>query len=289
MAQWSGQTGGTHWMQRALVSIIRRTDTRIIYGVMNLWLIWYILVRSTERNGIYRFHRRRGRFRIQAAFDVYRSFYNFGKAIVDRFAAYAGRTYEVIVENRELYYGRVHTKQGFIMLFSHIGNTEMAGYFLSTPDKRMHILAYGGESPVVMKNRAKVLERNNIDMIPVYPDDMSHIYRINEVLQNGDVLAFAADRLMGDSTIEATMFGTRVKLPAGAFQVCIAMKQPVLLVFVMKVSYKTYRVFCEQLEVNPTLSRKAQVQDLADRFANRVENMAKRHPYQWFNFYDFWA
>ena len=37
MAQeWSGQTGGTHWMQRALVPIIRKTDIRIIYGVMNV-------------------------------------------------------------------------------------------------------------------------------------------------------------------------------------------------------------------------------------------------------------
>lgn len=289
MAQWSGQTGGTHWMQRALVSIIRKTDTRLIYGVMHLWLIWYILVRSTERHGAYVFHRRRGRTRIQAAFDVYRSFYNFGKAIVDRFAAYAGRTYEVVVENKALYYDRVHAKEGFIMLFSHVGNTEMAGYFLSTPDKRLHILAYGAESPVVMKNRAAILERNNIDMIPVYPDDMSHIYRINEVLQQGDVLAFAADRLLGDTRIEATMFGDKIQLPAGAFQVCVAMKQPVLLVFVMKESYKTYHVFCEQLEVDTTLPRKAQAQDLADRFAGRVEDMAKKHPYQWFNFYDFWG
>ena len=67
------------------------------------------------------------------------------------------------------------------------------------------------------------------------------------------------------------------------------MKQPVLLVFVMKESYKTYHVFCEQLEVDTTLPRKAQAQDLANRFAGRVEDMAKKHPYQWFNFYDFWG
>ena len=63
----------------------------------------------------------------------------------------------------------------------------------------------------------------------------------------------------------------------------------VLLVFVMKESYKTYHVFCEQLEVDTTLPRKAQAQDLADRFASRIEDMAEKHPYQWFNFYDFWG
>lgn len=286
---WSGQTGGTHWMQRALVGIIRRTDTRLIYGIMHLWLIWYILVRSAERRGAYRFHRRRGRNRFQAAFDVYRSFFHFGKAIVDRFAAFAGRTFEVKVENRELYYDKVNDQQGFIMLFSHVGNTEIAGYFLSTPDKRMHILAYGAESPIVMAHRAKVLERNNIDMIPVYPNDMGHIYRINEVLQHGDVLAFAADRRIGEATVTCSLMGADAKLPAGAFQICVAMKQPVLLVFVIKESYKSYRVYCEQLEVNHTLPRREQAQDLANRFAASMETMATRYPYQWFNFFDFWA
>ena len=221
MAQeWSGQTGGTHWMQRALVGLIRRTDIRVAYAMMHLWLIWYIIVRRTERHGSYVFHRRRGRSRLQAATDVYRSFYHFGQAIIDRFAVYAGQRFEVIVDNRELYYGRVHGKDGFILLFSHVGNSEMAGYFLATPDKPMHILIYGGESPVVMANRAKVMERNNIGLITVQPNDLTHIYRINEVLQLGDVLAIAADRHTGDATTTCTFMGEPALFPNGPFRIC---------------------------------------------------------------------
>ena len=50
-------------MQRALVNLIRHTDIRLVYGIMHLWLVWYIVVRTAPRNGIYRFHRRRGRSR----------------------------------------------------------------------------------------------------------------------------------------------------------------------------------------------------------------------------------
>lgn len=280
MAQeWSGQTGGTHWMQRALVGIIRHTDIRIVYGVMHLWLIWYIVVRPRERHGAYLFHRHRGRSRVQAAIDVYRSFYHFGQAIIDRFAVYAGEKYQVEVENRELYYGRVNRPEGFIMLFSHIGNTEMAGYFLSTPDKRMHILAYGGESPVVMQKRQQVLERNNIGMITIQPNNMSHIYRINEVLQQGDVLAVAADRRMGDATIRLPFMSQEASFPAGPFRICKAVKRNVLLVFVVKQDAKNYLVNCEELQADD---------HLAERYANRMEQMALEHPYEWFNFYDFW-
>ena len=281
MAQnWRGKTGGTHWMQRALVWIIRNTDIRVAYAVMHLWLAWYILVRRNERHGAYLFHRHRGRSRLQAAADVYRSFYHFGKAIIDRFAVYAGVPFEVVVENRELYYGRVNSSEGFVMLFTHVGNTEMAGYFLSTPDKRLHILAYGGESPVVMEHRRQVLERNNIDMITVQPDDNSHIYRISEVLQSGDVLAIAADRRMGDTTITETILGAPARLPAGAFRICKALRKPVLLVFVIKESPTTYRAYCEQLQPDNTLPQ---------QYAQRLEQMAINHPYEWFNFYDFWA
>lgn len=277
---WRGKTGGTHWMQRALVWIIRNTDIRVAYAVMHLWLAWYILVRRNERHGAYLFHRRRGRSRLQAAADVYRSFYHFGKAIIDRFAVYAGVPFEVVVENTELYYGRVNSNEGFVMLFTHVGNTEMAGYFLSTPDKRLHILAYGGESPVVMEHRRQVLERNNIDMITVQPEDNSHIYRIGEVLQAGDVLAIAADRRMGDTTITETILGAPARLPAGAFRICKALRKPVLLVFVIKESPTTYRAYCEQLQPDNTLPQ---------QYAQRLEQMAINHPYEWFNFYDFWA
>lgn len=280
MQAWSGKTGGTHWMQRTLVGLIRRTDIRVAYSMMHLWLVWYILIRAKERHGAYVFHRRRGRNRLQAAADVYRSFYHFGQAIIDRFAVYAGEQFDVTVENRELYYGRAHDAKGFIMLFSHVGNTEMAGYFLTTPDKRLHILAYGGESPVVMAHRQEVLSRNNIDMILMQPNDMSHIFRINEVLQQGDVLATAADRRMGETTVSCPMMGADAPFPAGPFRICQAAKQAVLLVFVLKEGPRAYRVKVEELQPDKTL---------AQQYAQRLEQMALSHPYQWFNFYDFWS
>lgn len=277
--QWSGQTGGTHWMQRALVSIIRHTNIGFVYGLMHLWLIWYIIARPTNTSGAYKFHRHRGRSCIQAAFDVYRSFYHFGKAIIDRFAIYAGESFDVCVENRELFSNCMKQNTGVIMLFSHVGNTEMAGYILSAPEKPMHVIAYGGESPVVMEKRRLALDRNNIDMICVQPNDLSHIYRISEVLQKGDILAMAADRLMGESTTSCLFMGEMAKFPAGAFRICQTTNLPIILFFVIKEDIRKYHVYCETLQP---------CDDLVQQYVSRLEQMAIAHPYQWFNFYDFW-
>ena len=112
------------------------------------------------------------------------------------------------------------------------------------------------------------------------PDNWGHIYRINEVLQKGDVLALAADRKMGDHTISCPFLGADAQWSTGAFRICQALKQPVLLVFVIKEGTKKYRVFSEELQ--PT-------KDLVNQYAAKVEQMALKYPYQWFNFYDFWA
>lgn len=285
---WNGQTGGTHWMQRALVWMIQHWGLPFVYGIMHLWLVWYVLVRPVERNGAYRYHRHRGRGRIAAAFDVYRSFYHFGKVILDRFAVYSGHQFEIIVDNRERYYNKMTSKDGFVLLFSHIGNSEMAAYSMATPDKRMHILAFGGETPVVMEQRARVLEKNNIGMIIVNPGDMNHIFEINNVLNRGEVLAVAGDRRWGEKTIDCTVLGAKAPLPAGVFQLCATLRSSIILPFVFKEPNNRYHIFTEELHVNTALPRAEQAADLAQQFADRLTEMALAHPYEWFNFFDFW-
>ncbi len=275
-------------MQRALVGIIQRTDIRVAYTLMHLWLMWYILIRRTERHGAYLYHRRRGRNRLQAALDIYRSFYHFGRVIIDRFAVYGGHRFDIVVDNQERYYDKMNGKQGFVLLFSHVGNSEMAAYSMATPNKQMHILAYGGESPIVMAERAKALAKNNISMIVVTPGEMGHIFKINEAIQRGEVLAVAGDRRMGDKSIACTILGAQAPLPAGVFQLCATLKCPIVLPFVFKESGNRYHIYTEELQVNTTLPRAQRAADLAQQFATRMEQRALEHPYEWFNFFDFW-
>lgn len=285
---WNGQTGGTHWMQRALVWMIRHWGLNFVYQLMHLWLIWYVLVRPVSRNGAYRYHRHRGRSRIAAAFDVYRSFYHFGKVILDRFAVYSGHQFEVEVEHKERYFNKMQNAEGFVLLFSHMGNSEMAAYSIATPDKKMHILAYGGETPIVMEQRARTVEKNNIDLIVVNPGSMDHIFAINNAISRGEVLAVAGDRRWGDKTIECEVLGAKAPLPAGVFHLCATLRSSIILPFVFKEPNNRYHIYTEELHVNTSLPRSQRAADLAQQFANRLTEMALAHPYEWFNFFDFW-
>ena len=284
---WNGQTGGTHGMQRALVWWIRHLGLSAGYNITHIWHIWYIFTRPEARKGAYRYHRRRGRSRWQAAFDVYRSFYRMGVMLIDRFAVYGGYQFDVTVEHEERYNKQLEHSEGFVLMFSHIGNSEMAAYTMSTR-RRMHVLVYGGESGVVMEQRARVLEQNNIGMITVQPNDMSHIFAINEVLQRGEVLAVAGDRRWGDKTIDCTVLGATAPLPAGVFQLCATLRCAIVLPFVFKEQGNRYRITVEEIRVNEALPRNERAADLAQQFADLLTKYTQAHPYDWFNFFDFW-
>ena len=288
--QWSGKTGGTPWMQRALVGIFRHTDVRIIYGVMSVWLVWYLIVRLSATRAVYRFHRRHRLRSIWAAcIDTYRSYYNFGEAIMDRFAAFAGQDFRIEVEGGAVCEPLMLQDEGLIMLFSHVGNSEMAGYCLHMPHKRMNVLAYMAETETVTQNRVEALAKNNLRMIPIYANSMSHVYAVGEALSNGEIVAMAADRMTDNNHIACRFWGEEAYLPAGPFRLCVAAKKAMLLVFVLKTRWDTYRVHAEELHIpDGCHSRAEQAAALAQVYAERLEAMAKRYPYQWFNFYDFW-
>ena len=139
-----------------------------------------------------------------------------------------------------------------------------------------------------MANRAKVLSENNIGMIIMNSGEMEHIFAIHDAISRGEVLAVAGDRNMGEKAIDCDFMGSKAPFPAGVFQLCVAIKCPILLTFVIKEKGNNYRIYTEELEVNQSLSRAEKAKDLAQQFATRLEEMALQYPYEWFNFYNFW-
>ena len=277
-------------MQKALVSVFRHVPIQVVYAVMSVWLLWYMLTCPRNTRAVYRFHHHhRQRHWWQACADTYHSYYCFGEAIMDRFAAFAGRRFFVEVPDRETYRVLFHSKDGFLMLFSHEGNSEMAGYGLSTPDKRMNVLAYMAETETVTQNRVQALAKNNLRLIPMFPNDMGHLYTINEALDNGEIVAMAADRIVHAKTIRCRFMDGEADFPAGPFRMCVAAKRPILLVFVLKTKRDTYCAEVQRLEIPSELTkRNEQAAYLAQAYADALAQKAKAYPYQWFNFYDFW-
>ena len=236
----------------------------------------------------YNFYRMRmGYGPVKSFFHVYKNEYSFGQVVLDRFAAYAGKKFEMEVPRMDLFRELCAGEEGFIQLSSHVGCYEMVGYSLISP-KPINALVFAGETATVMQNRALLFGETNVRMVPV-SEDLSHIFALNNALADGEIASLPGDRVFGSKkTVQCRFFGEPAPFPAGPFTLAAQRVAPVLVVFVMKEGRCRYKVLLERLPEPEGKTRQECVQFLADAYASSLEAVVRRYPDQWYNFYDFW-
>lgn len=290
---WKGTTGGMPWMQKALIIMHRCINIRVLYAFMGMVIPFYMLFNHKGYLFTYRFFRKRFSYsRIKSFGFVYLNHFRFGQIILDRFAAYSGKKFEFDIEGYEYFANNDSSEKGFIQLSSHIGNYELAGYSLVAQNKKFNALVFSGETETVMKNRSAMLTKNDIFMVPV-KEDLSHIFILNSALSNGEIVSIPGDRIFGSPKyIECKFFGEEAKFPMGPFIMAIQREVPLLAVFVMKESVKKYKIMVRKVEYESKreekLTRQEKLNGLAQVFAQHLEDVVKKYPEQWFNYYDFW-
>lgn len=277
-------------MQRAMVKLFRFLPLTFSYACMVPFIPFFMLFDRRGYRASYSFFRKRiGRGPLHSFFSVYANEFRLGQIVVDRFALYAGRSFQLQNEEHAVFKRLEAGESGFVQLGSHTGNFEMAGYLLR-PEKRMGVLVFPGETETVMQQRSAVFSRANIEMVPV-STDMSHLFILNDILLEGGIVSMPGDRLFGSQkTFSCPFFGEPAPFPAGPFMLAAQRDVPMVAVFVMKEGVRKYRVFVRQLgaESDPSSPSRIRAQAMAEAFAVCLENVVRQYPTQWFNFYDFW-
>ena len=290
--EWRGNTGGKDWMHHVLIWSFRYVNLRLVYAVMAVFVVpMYMLLAHKGYISMYHFFRQRlGNGRLKAFCNVYRNHYRFGQIILDRFAAYAGRRFQFEIEGNDEFLRLCSQKEGFLVVSCHVGNYELAGYAFEASSKRYNALVYSGEAAAVMENRNRILNGNNIRMIPV-SDDMSHIFLMNQALADGEIISIPGDRIFGSPrSVECQFFGSKARFPLGPYAMAVQRNLPVLALFVMKESAYRYQVYVRHLSLgsNPPSRRDEKAQQLAQQLADATEQVVRKYPTQWFNYYEFW-
>ena len=287
--EWSGKTDGQPWMQRSLIAMFRVLPLWLLYGVMALVVPFYMLFSRKGYQAMYRFFRERiGYGPWKSFWSVYANHFRFGQIILDRFGVYAGKKYHFVNEGQKLMDELENHPEGFVVLSSHVGNYEIAGYSLKPKSKKFNALVYAGETATVMENRQRILSQNNMSMIPV-KEDLSHLFALNAALDNGEIVSMPADRIFGSQkNVECQFFGAKANFPLGAFAMAVQKDVPMLAVFVMKEGMKTYHAYVREIVCDPHGGRRERMAQLAQSFACCLESIVRQYPTQWFNYFDFW-
>ena len=286
--QWDGTTYGNGLMHRWLIGLLRRIDVRIIYVFAYVFVVPPCLLRPGYKF-IYRYFRERfGLSPLAAFWKTYLQHGMFAQAIIDKFAMYAGKKFDIDIEGYEHFERLAKRPEGFVQLSSHVGNYEIAGYSLVAENKPFNALVFFGEKASVMENRMKMFEHTNIRMIPIR-EDMSHLFELDNALSNGQTVSIPGDRIWGSSkAVTVNILGKEARLPMGPFKVITTRALDAIVVHVVKVAARRYKIFVTPLNYDKEASRNTQVEQLSTQYAAEVERVVRLYPTQWYNYFPFW-
>ena len=291
MAQgkWAGTTYGNGWMHKCLISTLRILDVRLLYLFSSIFVVPVCLVLNPSRKTAYSYFREIHKYgKFKAAWATYINHCKFAQVVIDKFAMYAGKKFDVTVEGMDKFNALAAGDEGFLHLSSHIGNYEIAGYTLVSEKKTINAVVYAHEKASVMENRNNMFTKTNIKMITL-KEDMSHLFEIDQALCNGDIVSFPTDRFMGQTKcIETFFLGKTAKFPQGPFSVAAMRGLNVLGVNVMKTGLTKYKIYVTPLNYDKEQPRKEQIRQLSEAYVAELEKRVLEYPTQWYNFFDFW-
>lgn len=287
--QWAGTTYGSGGLHKSLIWTLRFIDVRLLYLFASVFVVPVCLILNDSRRTAYRYFRdRHGYGRIRAAWATYINHCKFAQIVIDKFAMYAGKKFEVEVIGMDRFNELASKDEGFLHLSSHIGNYEIAGYTLVSERKTINAVVYAHEKASVMENRNNMFTKTNIRMITLR-QDMSHLFEIDQALCNGDIVSFPTDRFMGQAKcVECTFLGKTAKFPQGPFSVATMRGLDVLAVNVMKTGLVKYRIYVTPLQYDKEAPRREQLRQLSQAYVAELEKRVLEYPEQWYNFFDFW-
>lgn len=281
-------TPGSGWMYRLLIWLLKKTDIRVFYVIMSVFIIPVTLIVSPGARLTYHYYHLRRKYGVaKAIWATYRNHCIFGQTVIDKFAMYAGHRFEVKYTGLEKYNEIAASDKPLIQLSAHIGCNEIIGYSLRVP-KKCNVLVYGGENEALMNYRKELFEKMNMNMIPVGTED-ADIEEMVACLERGEALSVFADRFSNPKkVVTSKLLGYDVKLARGPFSLAVNMGVDVYMVTAMKEKDGSYSASVKFLEYDKTLSHREQRQQLADQYTAEIDRILEIYPLQWFNYFNLW-
>ncbi len=289
---WQGQSRGGKTGYQIFIFLIRHFGVGSAYALLAVVAFYFVLVAPKSTADIWRYARKiLGYPVLKSALLVYRNYYSFGQSLIDKVAISAGMSdrFRFTFVGMENLKNAVAQHRGAVMMGAHFGNWAAGEPFFRDCGVRLNLVMFDNEHSDIKE----VLEKNkDIDasfkIIPVNKDNLSHIFMITDALDKGELVCFLCDRyLRSENVIDAEFMGHPVQFPFGTFHVAARMRVPVIFFYVVRERGRRYRLSFTAAEL-PT-SRKGAEAVLLSQFISSLEGELKRHPEQWYNYYDFWG
>ena len=287
--KWQGKSKGTVLGYRIFVFLMRHLGIYAAYSLLIFVAFYYFLTEwQSNRFMFYYFRHRLGYSLAKTIGSLYLSYFTFGQIIIDKIAILAGLEHKFTFDfdGQELLFKLLEEQQGGVLISAHIGNFEIAEPFFRKIDLKLQIstITTDMERSVIKEYLEGITERKSLNQYIYVKPDMSHIFEINDVIAHKNIVCFTGDRYFeGGRSLKGHLLGAEATFPAGPFVIASRLKVPVVFVYVMTEKGLHYHLYARIAEV-----KKADAESLLEAYTDSMEQMLRKYPLQWFNYFNFW-
>lgn len=276
------------WMARSSLRLGRPTARLMLYGIVAYYFLFAPRARRASRMYLSRALGHEPR-----AAERFAHLHAFASTILDRVYLLNDR-YELfdIEVSGEVLLREQLARTGALLLFgAHLGSFEVT-----------RAVGRRAALPVVMAAHTRNARKINavLEAISAVPpvivplgDNPLALLDVHHLLEQGMSVGILADRTLQEQERAMVDFlGAPAPFPTGPFRAAAAFGRPVVLMAGLYLGANRYRVVFEPLADFSTVPRGARavaVRTAIERYAQVLEQLCHAHPFNWFNFYDFWT
>ena len=278
-----------HWIVRCRALPLARALLAIV-------VLYYTLLPHVRRRSSFYLKRRFGGAGGLTGFvHAYRLYLNFGQVLLDRMIAGTTGRFPLAPADpavRATLLEAAQSPKGCILLTAHIGawQTGLAGLEQVNRPVRIAQIHDPDDPDTHYFERGKGRMRRIINTA----EPIGAFVEMAAALRRGEIVCLMGDRLPGGwdakHSVTVPFLGGRAAFPVSAYALASMTGAELVMLFTIREKGVARAAHAERINIPPGLSRRdpAAFAPFAARFAQVLEELARRHPYQFFNFYNMW-
>lgn len=272
--------------------------------LMSLAAVYFALLAGTARRGsrLYldtlwalpegrRVLGRRPRFR-----DVIRHMRAFAINIFDRIVGWSGSLDEIEFRHvgSEVLFDLARDGKGGFLVGAHQGSFDMMRLLASRYDVCVNVLMFTKHATRINTFFEKLDPGSRVRVLEIEPGSMKTAFDIRACIARGEFVGILADRIHPggrDRPVRIDFLGRPAVFPLTPFVLACILECPVVFTQCIRIDDRTYESSAKVLgrDLDPRMPSRKRADVLLRAFVAELEKTCLRAPYQWFNFFDYWA
>ncbi|MEZ9317378.1 glycosyltransferase family 2 protein [Vibrio lentus] len=238
---------------------------------------------------------------LPAELTSYNHLLSFGHTMLDKLAAWKGdfSVDNLTIHGQDQFESMVENQQGVLILGSHLGNIELCRALGRRHSNiKINALVFTEHAERFNSVMKAVNPQSDLNLIQVTSMGPDTAILLQQKLEQGEWIVIVGDRTSTSKesrSVWAEFLGKEAPFPQGPFMLASVLKAPVFLLFGLRDDSQSkphfnvyFDHFSDKIEL-PRKTREQSLQQVVQKYANRLEHYTLKAPLQWYNFFNFWT